>query len=329
MKKIVLYIVFVVAFVACQKEYSVENSGGVINIATGSLQDSAGNCRAINIIGTYKQTEALTSSNYLRVNINFTAVGQFTIYSDTVNGYWFYAAGYNYSIGTQTLTVLGNGTPTLAIDGRFSLHFKNSTCNFTVPNNNGFVVQPNTSTDYFPTTTNSNWTYFNSTLNDTVFVSVFPADKILSGNTYRQFILRVPILSKSDTLLYRKDAAGNYYRYYTIGTGPKADYLFLKDFPIVGSTWDSPTVQGTLSGTPTDVRYHFTLISKNISSTIGPNTIDSIIAVKEETQYLENGVFNTKNTFVYSFAKKIGLVDLNQLNSIPNITIPITRWRVY
>ena len=70
-------------------------------------------------------------------------------------------------------------------------------------------------------------------------------------------------------------------------------------------------------------------MSKDITSIIGANTIDSIIEVKEETQYLENGVFNTKNIFVYSYAKKIGLVDLNQQNSIPNITVPITRWRVY
>ena len=105
--------------------------------------------------------------------------------------------------------------------------------------------------------------------------------------------------------------------------------MFLKDYPIVGSTWDSPTVTGTLSGSPTSVKYHFTLISKDITSTIGTNTIDSIIEVKEETQYLENGVFSTKNTFVYSYAKKIGLVDLNQQNSIPNIAAPITRWKVY
>ncbi|MFY7964824.1 MAG: hypothetical protein ACOVO1_07990 [Chitinophagaceae bacterium] len=329
MNKIILCFIVAFVFVSCEKEYSVENGGPVTNIATGSLQDSAGNCQAISIIGSYKQNETLTSGNYLRVNINFTALGQYTIYSDTVNGYWFYTTGYNYSIGSQTLTVLGYGKPILSVDGNFSLHFKNSTCNFIVPDNNGVTAQPNTSTDYFPTTTNSSWTYFNSTLNDTVYTTVYAADKILNGNTYRQFILNIPVLSKSDTLLYRKDAAGNYYRYYTIGTGPKADYLFLKDYPIVGSTWDSPAVQGTLSGNPTDVRYHFTIVSKNITSTIGANTIDSIIEVKEETQYLENGVFNTKNTFVYSFAKKIGLVDLNQLNSIPNITVPITRWKVY
>jgi hypothetical protein len=329
MKKYILYIVLSLVFVACEKEYSLENNGTVVNIATGSLQDSAGNCQAIQVIGTYKQNDALTSGNFLRVSINFNTIGQFTVYSDTVNGYWFYASGYMYSTGSKTITVQGYGKPSLPTDGHFSLHFLNNTCNFTVPDNNSNNTQPNTNTDYFPTTTNSNWTYFNSSLNDTVYIQVDPVDKIIGGNTYKQFILNVPILSKSDTLLYRKDGAGNYYRYYTIGTGQKVDYLFLKDYPIVGSTWDSPTVTGTLSGNPTDVKYHFTVVSKNITSTIGANTIDSIIEVKEETQYLENGTFSTKNIFVYSYAKKIGLVDLNQQNSIPNIAVPITRWKVY
>ena len=329
MKKLLLYTILFTAIVSCEKEYSVENAGTIKNTSTGSLQDSAGNCQAIQVVGTYKQNEAVTSSNYLRVNINFTSIGMFTVYSDTVNGYWFYATGYAYTAAPQTITINSFGKPILSIDGHFSLHFGNSVCLFTVPDNNSVTTPTNTSTDYFPTSTNSNWTYFNSTLNDTAMVTVFAADKVLNGNTYRQFILDVPILSKSDTLLYRKDGAGNYYRYYTIGTGQKVDYLFLKDYPIVGSTWDSPTVPGTLSGNPTSVKYHFTLVSKDITSTIGANTIDSIIEVKEETQYLENGVFNTKNIFVYSFAKKIGLVDLNQQNSIPNIAVPITRWKVY
>ena len=329
MKKLFIYTILVIAFISCEKEYSIENGGVVTHIAAGSLQDSAGNCQGIQVVGTYKQGETLTSNNFLRATVNFAEIGQFIIYSDTVNGYWFSATGYAYTTTPQTITINGYGKPILSADGHFKLHFGNSVCTFTVPDNNSVVTQPNTSTDYFPTSTNSNWTYFNSTLNDTAMVTVYGADKILNGNIYRQFILSVPILSKSDTLLYRKDGAGNYYRYYTIGTGQKADYLFLKDYPIVGSTWDSPTVTGTLSGSPTSVKYHFTLISKDITSTIGTNTIDSIIEVKEETQYLENGVFSTKNTFVYSYAKKIGLVDLNQQNSIPNIAAPITRWKVY
>ncbi len=329
MKKIFFSLIVICVFISCEKEYSIENAGTVVNNATGTLQDSAGNCQQIQINGIYKQNEALTSNHFLRVNVNFNSIGNFTIYSDTVNGYWFYSSGYNYSEGSKTLTILGYGKPVLSVGGHFNLHFKNSVCTFTVPDNNSVVAPPNVNTDYFPTSTNSTWAYFNSTLNDTVYNTVYAADKILGGNTYRQFILEVPILSKSDTLLYRKDGAGNYYRYYTIGTGPKTDYLFLKDYPVVGSTWDSPTVQGTLSGTPTDVKYHFTILSKNISATIGTNTIDSIIEVKEETQYLESGTFNTKNTFVYSYAKKIGLVDLNQKNSIPNITAPIVRWRIY
>lgn len=111
--------------------------------------------------------------------------------------------------------------------------------------------------------------------------------------------------------------------------GQKLSLLFLKDYASVGTTWESPVVVGLLSGNPSNVKYKFTLTAKDITATIGGKTIDSIITVKEETQYFELGSYNTKNTFVYSFAKKIGLVDINQQNSLPNISVPIRRWQVY
>ena len=329
MKNIFLYIVLLVMLVSCEKEYSIENPGGIVNTATGTLQDSAGNCQAIEMQGIYKENVALTSENFIKANINFTAIGNFRIYTDTVNGYYFNVENYAFSTGLKTITIYGAGKPIMPVDAHFKLHFGSSVCYFTVKNNASITTQPATNNDYFPTTTSSNWTYNNSTIMDTAIISILPVDRTINGNIYRQFALYVPKLLAADTLYYRKDGFGSYYRYYAIGSGPKTDFIFLKDFAAVGASWDSPTVTGSLSGTPTDVKYHFTIVDKNVTAIIGAFTIDSIITVKEETQYFESGAFNTKNTFIYSYAKKKGLVDLNQQNAIPNITAPVTRWNIY
>ncbi len=329
MKHYFLYFILLIAFISCQKEYSTENATPPVNVASGTLLDSSGNCQSVLIYGNYKENVALDYTNYLKVNITFNSIGNFTIYSDTVNGYWFYATGYDYTTGEKILTVNGYGKPILPIDANFKLHFVNAACSFIVPNNSNVVITPNTNNDYFPTTTYSNWTYFNSALNDTSIVTVLNLDRTINGNAYRQFQLTVPKLAQSDTLFYRKDGAGNYYKYYVIGSGPKTDFIFLKDYAAVGATWESPTVVGTISGNPANVKYRYTILAKDIISTIGANTIDSIITVQEETQYFVSGAYSTQNTYIYSYAKKIGLVDVNQQNAIPNITVPIRRWLVY
>lgn len=292
------------------------------------MLDSLGNCQNITIGGIYKGGTALDASNFNIANVNFAAVGNFVIYSDTVNGYYFYLSGYAYSTGNKQLTLPAFGTPALAIDCNFTLHFTTSVCHFKVLDNTA-VANPATNNDYFPTTAISNWTYFNSTLNDTAMVTVIPSNKNILGTLYRQFVLSIPKLSQTDTLYYRKDGAGNYYRYYYVGNGIKTEYAFLKDWAAVGATWESPIVVGTLNGNPADVKYKFTIVDKDISATIGTHNIDSIINVREETMYFESGAFTTKFSYIYSYAKKIGLVDINQENAIPNLAAPIQRWQVY
>lgn len=328
MKNLLIYTIGLLLLISCEKEYSVEGTGSANNTATGTLQDSSGNCKNIIVNGIYKEATPLNNTNYIVANVNFTTNGYYKIYSDTVNGIWFYAEGYVFAPGIKQITLNGYGTPFLAVDANFKLRFGNSICVFKVVYNGGVVVQ-NANNDYFPTSTLSNWTYDNSSINDTVIINVLSANRTIDGNNYRQFNLFIPKLNARDTLFYRKDGTGNYYRYFPIGSGPKAEFAFLKDYASVGTSWDSPVVVGQLSGNPTNVKYKFTILAKDISSTINGKLIDSIITVREETQYLESGNYNTKNTFVYSYAKKIGLVDINQLNALPPIATPIRRWQIY
>ena len=326
MKKITFYLILLLAISSCEKETSVDGNGVLIN-ATGSLLDSAQNCQSIIINGIYKKDSTLTYQNNIVVSINITTTGNYTIYTDTVNGYYFYVQGYAYTTGLKAITVKGFGKPIASVDANFKIHFGNSICYFKVKDDVPFVSN-GTSNDYFPTTNLSHWTYFIPTISDTAIVAVLPLEKNIAGNVYKNFQLKIPLAFKIDTLYYRKDGFGNYYKYDTIGTGPKVEFQFLKDYANVGATWSSPIVNGSWQATTTSVKYFFTIIDKNITKTFGSNSFDSVINIKQETQYLLNGTFETKYTSEFSYAKKIGLVNVNQVFGATNINSPVKNYLI-
>jgi hypothetical protein len=327
MNKILICILYITMILtACQKETSVEGNGSV-QVATGSLQDSAGNCQSIIINGLYRKDVTLDASNNIGVKVNFTQAGSFTFFSDTVNGVWFRLQSFAFVAGSQIVSVRGYGKIVNDVDFNLTLRFGNSICGFSIKKFTPVLIN-GTSNDYFPTTNFSRWTYDNNILNDTTVVSVTGLDKVILGNRYRKFLLQNRQFFITDTLLYRKDGAGNYYKYDTIATGPKIEYQILKDYNAVNDTFSSPVVVGNYLGNPTDVKYFFTMLRKNVRRTINGNNVDSIIIVKQETQYLIGGTFTTTNTFEFSYAKKIGLVNVQQTGAPNNLLSPVKSWVV-
>ena len=73
-------------------------------------------CSSTVVQGQYVKNRALDASNTIRININVSAPGSYTIYTETVNGISFRASGSFASTGTQTITLLGTGTPTINED---------------------------------------------------------------------------------------------------------------------------------------------------------------------------------------------------------------------
>lgn len=70
-------------------------------------------CDSVKVMGQYGDGVALTASNYLRVTLNVTRIGSYSISatSDPDNGYFFEASGTFFTTGTITLTVQGIGQP--------------------------------------------------------------------------------------------------------------------------------------------------------------------------------------------------------------------------
>lgn len=326
MKKIIIYFFILFLATSCEKEFSEDNNG-ILQNAQGTLFDSANNCQRITVNGDYRKDSVLTTQNNIVVQVNFSNIGNFVIYTDTVNGYYFYLKGYAYATGVQQLTLKGFGKPLANVDANFTLHFAGDLCYFTSKTYTQ-VLTNGTASDYFPTTNFSSWSYDNNFTADTIISQVIGIDKNFFGNNFRAFSVKVPTLSKTDTSYYRKDGFGNYYAYDTIATGPKTEFQFLKDYASVGATWESPVVKGVYNAAPTDVKYLFTLLRKNVKRTIGANTIDSIIIVQSETQYLVSGTFTTTNTIEYAYAKKIGLVQAKQTSAALNLVNNVRYWKV-
>lgn len=121
-------LLFSVFLYSCQKELSFEQG----KPSRGSLQSASGNCLPKTVGGTYKAGEALGDSNFIDVTIDVTQTGNYTVYTDTINGYYFRATGKFATTGPDTIRLKGFGTPGTAGSNTFAVYYDSSICNVTV-----------------------------------------------------------------------------------------------------------------------------------------------------------------------------------------------------
>ena len=101
MKILDILVGFVLSFFvlcSCQKELNFEEVSGT---AIGGLKyDTASHdCYPITVNGQYVVDSALDSDNFIDVQVNISATGNYSIHSDTTNGYFFSGTGYVGNIG--------------------------------------------------------------------------------------------------------------------------------------------------------------------------------------------------------------------------------------
>lgn len=115
-----------VFFAGCAKEKSFETGFGP---SVGSLQsETTGDCLPKNVAGIYEATVALTTANYIEVDVDVTTAGSYTIRTDTVNGFSYKAQGYFTTTGIQTVKLTGSGTPTNSGISNFTVSYAGTTC---------------------------------------------------------------------------------------------------------------------------------------------------------------------------------------------------------
>jgi hypothetical protein len=270
--------------------YGFSQCAFVVNFGTpasGVLGAGGGNCTPFTIAGVYRQAVALNSSNTVQIQVNVATPGSYNITTNTANGVTFSKSGSFTATGVQTLLLTGSGTPTNSGAQAFTVSFGTSTCNFNVPFQPG--VMP--SGDYFPLTTNSNWTFslVGGTSSDDVRLIVSNFTPTIGGKTYNTIEAHnVPFTGQAfDSAFYRKPG-GDYYQYVNYSSVLPFDnpvvgeFIFLKDNVPVNTTWTSPTISGTLGGIPLTGFIKMTILAKAVPVTIGGFNFPDVIKVQYE-----------------------------------------------
>ncbi len=104
------------------------------NLSKGTLKaDGSGACLPSSTAGIFKEDSLLNPSNYIEVEVNVTETGNYTIKSDSVNGYSFAATGAFNATGLTTVRLFGNGRPADAGINTFTISFDSTTCLIDVP----------------------------------------------------------------------------------------------------------------------------------------------------------------------------------------------------
>src|SRR6187431_1279307 len=134
MKKIIthslLFFLLLMILFSCQRELSFENG----QQSKGSLKaDANGDCLPMKIAGTYLTTVSLGDTNYLEVTVDVTSPGDYSISTNTVNGFSFKGSGNFSAAGITTVKLNGQGKPVTAGINNFIVQFDSSRCGIVVP----------------------------------------------------------------------------------------------------------------------------------------------------------------------------------------------------
>ena len=108
----------------------VEYASGTV-VAPGSFTMT---CSSFVVNGTYASGVALDATNNVTLDVDVTATGDWSITTNTVNGYQYDGGGTFTSTGTQQVSLTGTGTPTAGETDTFTATASNGggTCTFDV-----------------------------------------------------------------------------------------------------------------------------------------------------------------------------------------------------
>ena len=130
-------------FITCKKEYSYEGGGSstltpppppppTVSNASFTLTGAPNNCYDADVNGTYISGVRLSSANTVDINVNVTAIGNYSLTTDTINGVWFSRSGTFTNTGNQIITLNGNGIPEFPRNLIFTPLTGNSSCKLNI-----------------------------------------------------------------------------------------------------------------------------------------------------------------------------------------------------
>jgi hypothetical protein len=278
------------------------------------------NCGTAVPNGTYTAGVALTAANTISIGVTVTTPGTYTITTTPVNGITFTASGTFATTGTPTVNLVGSGTPgagtwTITVPGPPS-------CTFPL------TIVP-TSADYFPRTTNSNWSYeFDDDATDSLLRKVIATPFTALGNTYSIFMHNDG--TGFDSSGYYRKNGGDYFEYLDIGgfigfdNALRSEYVMLKDNVAQGTSWQSAGFSGTVTAIPLTLRFNYKILQKDVDVTVVTSTgsviYHNVIVVEEKYDGFTGGnwVDITSQIDFYGksyYAKGVGLIKYEALDA--------------
>jgi len=333
--------IFTVTYDSTQCTFAIvtlPGSGGG-GTAVFTLAGAPNNCTPGTTQGTYTIGTATSSLNTATIQVNITTVGTYSITTSAVNGVTFSASGTFASTGTQTVILSASGTPTNTGTFTVPVTAGSSNCSFS------FIVVP---LDYYPRTTNSNWSYeFDDDPKDTILRKVISQTKSALGNTYNIFMETADASAGFDSSGYFRRSGGDYSQYLDVGfifglNGEVwGEYIFLKDNVAAGTSWTSGVFGGTFtytdsSGThtvPIKVRVKETIQQKDVSVSVNSVAYPFTIEVKEEYEYsFDAGVtWEVSDVYsIYDYTRGIGMIKWEAFDAMGRILKQeITRSQVF
>lgn len=117
-----------IIFSACQKEYDI-----IDGTATGTLkEDASGDCMPVVINGIYTANVNVGAANFVDLQVNIDNIGTYDISTDTVNSYFFHAAGSVAITGLNTIRLQASGKPIISGTDIFRVKFSGTACELNV-----------------------------------------------------------------------------------------------------------------------------------------------------------------------------------------------------
>jgi PBP1b-binding outer membrane lipoprotein LpoB len=122
-----------VLFSGCAKEYSVEtNVVPASTVATGTLQDSSGNCLPYSVQGTFYAGIIPSDTSYVQMQVNVYTTGSYNIQTNVQNGFQLSAAGVFITTGINQVNMKASGTPINPMATNFTVMYDSLSCIITV-----------------------------------------------------------------------------------------------------------------------------------------------------------------------------------------------------
>jgi len=310
------------------------------NTATGTLGGGPGACTPSTINGVYMVGNPLTTHNTVAIQVTVTTIGIYNITTNTVNGFSFSGSGNFSATGLQTVILNGTGTPAATGSTTFTVTFGTSTCTFAI------TVVP---VDYYPRTTNSNWSYeYDDNPIDSFYRKVISPTHSALGNVYNIFMADYG--GGLDSGGYYRKSGTDYFEYFDAGAFAQfdnplwAEYIFVKD-AAASTNWKSPAFSGTYTFPPNppqplSIRFSYTIIQKDVSVSIttGTTTVsypNTIVVEEKYDQETSPGNWTDVTSAVgYGksyYARGVGLIKYEWFDPVPtnNYQLELRRYQVF